>query len=121
MQHLFVFLCANQMRYFFLLGKALVAVEAILVVVVIVLVAISSPPKGLLKSYPWRTRIRFIIPFTQSWRSEVSFDHVESIQNFRRGMFTVFLIMISGPVVGSLCQLLGHRLLYMLATGQCGQ
>jgi hypothetical protein len=122
MNSLLIILCIHGMKLFFLIGKAMGLVMGGLLILSGLSLYRTSIPRQMFEDYSWSMRVHLSLPFSSRWSNEVAPEHVAIIRKFRRALFSMELVLfVFGVWVVAYDNLLGARLLFMMAGGQCGQ
>lgn len=119
---LLAFLCSDQTRHFFLIGRAMEIFFCGALIVSILWIYRTSVPRKVVKDYPWSVRWHMSLPFNRRWTNEIASEHVAQIRKFRRAQFSLPLVLLAfGLWSVAYANLLGTRILFMMAAGRCGQ
>jgi hypothetical protein len=119
---LVVFLCSHQMQRFFFISHVMGILFCGALILSILWLYRVSIPRQVVKGYPWSVRLHMSLPFNRHWIDEVAPEHVARIRKFRRAQFSLALVLLAfGLWIVAYDDLLGTRLIFMLAAGRCGQ
>ena len=59
----------------------------------------TLPPRRIQRLYPFRARIRWILPFSNRWQKEIAPEHVARIRRFRGRIFFYFVAILTVPLL----------------------
>jgi hypothetical protein len=118
---LLIFLCGDRMRRYFLVGHTMEILFGVTMTLSILWIYRASVSGAVLRGYPWSVRLHMSLPFNRRWIDEVAPEHVAPIRKFRRAQFSLPLVLLAfGLWIVTYADLLGTRVVFMLAAGQCG-
>jgi hypothetical protein len=119
MKIIFQFFCANGMRRFLVIGKALGFLVAGSFIALLPWAFRLHSLRSVFKRYPISVRFWWSVPFAR-WQNLIAPTDIDAVGRFRRFFFAMeSLLLISGVVKIGYFDWLGFHLVMMMFGGQC--
>jgi hypothetical protein len=120
MKIIFQFFCADGMRRFLVIGKALGFLVAGSFIALLPWAFRLHSLRSVFKRYPISVRFWWSVPFARRWETLIAPTDIDAVGRFRKFFFVMeSLLLITGAVKIGYFDLLGMHLLLMMAGGKC--